>query len=160
MLNKNKNNTRFRDRQSRQLSQACLKPGVPAALLSGPERLAINNRPGPRPIKAKVEYLMEYKGVKIILTDHVRDRARQRHGMLVDQMKIYFQHVINGLVDFPWEYDDQEIFVYSRAFQRGVILTNRRDWKSSGQSKCYVIVTMYPYGKGRPVKSGTRVVHV
>jgi hypothetical protein len=129
-------NSSFRDRQSRQFDQACAKP-------------------------VKFEYLMEYKGIKIILTDHVRDRARQRHGMPVEQMKVYFQHVIDGLVDFPWVEYNQEIFVYSRAFNRGMIIARRRDFKNQGnRDMAYVAVTMYPFGRGYPAQKDTEVVYV
>jgi hypothetical protein len=129
-------NSSFRDRQSRQFDQACAKP-------------------------VKFEYLMEYKGIKIILTDHVRDRARQRHGMPVEQMKVYFQHVIDGLVDFPWVEENQEIFVYSRAFQRGVVIARRRDYKNQGnRDMAYVGITLYPYGRAYPAQKDTEVVYV
>jgi hypothetical protein len=128
---------------------------------------ARNNKPGPRPLYArqvptttKIEYILEHKGMKVIMTDHARTQARKRHGMPVEQMDLYFRKIVDGLIDFPWEYDNQEIFVYSGHYQRGVILTCRRDFKRPGISRCYVIVTMYPYGKARPIKEGTRVIYV
>jgi hypothetical protein len=104
---------------------------------------------------------MEYKGVKIILTDHVRVQARKRHGMPVEQMKTYFQHVVDGLEDFKWVEYNQEIFVYSRAFQRGMIIACRRDYKNQQNQRLgYVAVTCYPYGKSLPAHPDTEVVYV
>ena len=113
------------------------------------------------PEGVKFEYLMEYKGIKIILTDHVRDRARKRHGMAVEQMKTYFQHVVDGLAGFKWVEYNQEIFVYSRAFQRGMIIARRRDFKNQDNgSMALVAVTCYPYGRAVPAHPDTDIVYV
>jgi hypothetical protein len=115
-----------------------------------------------RPAAPKVEYLMEYKGRKVIITDHVRQRARERHGMPVETMKTYFQHVIDGLdaCNFkPVEYN-QEIFVYSRAFQRGMVIAFRRDFKSDNQNLVLVAVTCYPYGRAVPAQADTEIYYV
>ena len=145
---RNTRNSRLRDHQSRQFDQACLKPGVHPALLNGP-----------KPVK--FEYLMEYKGTKIILTDHVRQRSHERHGMPIEQMKTYFQHVIDGLTEFKWVEYNQEIFVYSRAFQRGMIIAQRRDFKNQGNREMVLVaVTCYPYGRALPAQTDTEVVYV
>ena len=121
---------------------------------------ATNNWSGPRPIRAENEYLLKHRGVKVIVTDHARQQCRKRdHGMEIKTMTRYFIQVVDGLMDFNWKYDDQEIFVYNRFFQRGVVLTGRRDYKG-GSDRCLVIVTVYPYGKSRPMKSSTEVVYV
>jgi hypothetical protein len=122
---------------------------------------ALRDRPTAKPVK--FEYLMEYKGRKVIITDHVRQRSRERHGMPVEQMRVYFQHVIDGLdaCDFkPVEYN-QEIFVYSRAFQRGMIIAFRRDYKNQDSSKLAIVaVTCYPYGRAVPAQPDTEVIYV
>jgi len=115
-----------------------------------------------RPEQPKVEILMEYKGVKVIVTDHVRHRAAERHGMDVEKMKVYFEHVINGIQDSGWEPVEynQEVFVYSKIFQRGCVIALRRDFKSSSKDLAMVLVTMYPYGKALPLQKDTEVIYV
>jgi hypothetical protein len=138
-----------------------------AAQLAGARRQEVNNTPGPRPLYArqvptttKIEYLLEHCGTKVILTDHARTQARNRHDMPIEQMVNYFKQIVEGLIDFDWKYNDQEIFVFSHKYRRGVILTCRRDFKSTSRDRVYVIVTLYPFGKARPVKSSTEVVYV
>jgi hypothetical protein len=148
-----KRNTRFGERQTGQLAQAR------------------NNTVGPRPIKVvtygsnntpvKFEYLMEYRCTKIVLTDHVRTRAGQRHGMPIEQMKVYFQHVIDGLDGFTWTHYNQEVFVYSKAYQRGMIIARRRDHKNQASNKMVLVaVTCYPYGKSIPAHPDTEIIYV
>ncbi|MBW2646915.1 MAG: hypothetical protein JRE23_12230 [Deltaproteobacteria bacterium] len=130
------------------------------AQLAGARRQEVNNTVGPRVIQGKNEYLMKHRGVKVIVTDHARHQCRKRdNGMAIETMKRYFVQVVDGLVDFNWKYDDQEIFVYNRFFQRGVVLTGRRDYRG-GTDRCLVVVTVYPYGKARPMKDSTEVVYV
>jgi hypothetical protein len=111
----------------------------------------------------KFEYLMEYKGIKVVLTDHVRQRSRERHGMPIEQMKTYFQHVINGIDDVgfvPSEYN-QEVFIYSKTFQRGMIIAFRRDYKNQSNRRiALVAVTVYPYGRALPAHPDTEVIYV
>ena len=136
-------NIMYRDRQSRQIAHAC------------------NNTIGPRVIKPKNEYLLKHRGVKVIITDHARHQCRNRdkNGLAIESMTRYFIQVVDGLMNFNWKYDDQEIFVYNRFYQQGVVLTGRRDYKG-GSARCLVIVTVYPYGKALPMKSSTEVVYV
>jgi hypothetical protein len=112
---------------------------------------------------AKLEYLLEYKGRKVIVTDHVKDRARQRHGMPIDQMKVYFQHMIDGIDETnyaPTEYNE-EVFVYVRAFKRGCVVAFRRDFKDqSNRDLIMAVVTMYPYGTSKPAHPDTEVIYV
>jgi hypothetical protein len=130
-----------------------------AAQLAGARRQEVNNTPGPRVFKVN-EYLLKHRGVNVIVTNHAREQCRKRdNGMAIETMRAYFKQVVDGLVDFNWKYDDQEIFVYNRHYQRGVILTGRRDYKA-GPALALVIVTIYPYGKSRPMKDSTEVVYV
>jgi hypothetical protein len=118
---------------------------------------AINRDPEP-----KLEYLTIYKGRSVIVTDHVKDRANERHGMPISQMKVYFHTIIDGLDDHnfkPVEYN-QEIFVYSKTYQRGCIVAFRRDFKSNSQDLIMAVVTMYPYGKSTPAHPDTEVYYV
>jgi hypothetical protein len=130
-------------------------------------RQGVNNTVGPRPMWArqvptttKIEYLLEHCGTKVILTDHARTQARNRHDMPIEQMTNYFRQIVEGLIDFDWKYDDQEIFVFSHKYRRGVILTGRRDFKSASRDRVYVIMTMYPFGKAQPMKDSTEIVYV
>jgi hypothetical protein len=130
-------------------------------------RQDVNNTVGPRPLWArqvptttKIEYILEHCGTKVIMTDHARKQIRNRHDMLPVQLSNYFIQIVEGLVDFDWKYDDQEIFVYSGQYQRGVVLTGRRDFKSASRDRVYVILTMYPFGSSRPMKSSTEIVYV
>ena len=110
----------------------------------------------------KKEYLLDYKGRKVIITDHVRQRARQRHMIPIEQMKTYFQHMIDGIdqSDFVQAYDNQEIFIYVRAFQRGCVVALRRDFKDqSNRDNVMIVMTMYPYGKMHPMKTDTEVIY-
>ena len=111
----------------------------------------------------KTEYLMEHKGLKVIITDHVRTRARQRHGMPIEQMKTFFEHMINGLEETnfkPVEYN-QEVFIYVRAFQRGMIMAFRRDFKNQSDGNVHLVaVTCYPYGRSIPSHPDTEVIYV
>jgi len=138
-----KRTTKFSDRQAIALARAR------------------NDVVGPRVIiRPANEYLLKHKGVKVIVTDHAREQCRKRsNGMDIKTMTRYFIQVVDGLVDFDWKYEDQEIFVYNRFFQRGVVLTGRRDYRG-GNARCLVVVTVYPYGKSRPMKDSTEVVYV
>lgn len=130
-------NSSFRARQSRQFSQACTKPEV------------------------KFEYLMEHEGTKYILTDHARAQAVKRHGMPIEQMKSFFIKAHKGLSAFTWTEYNQEVFVYSRSYQRGCIVAARRDYKNqSNQRLGYVIVTVYPYGISKPAHPDTEIIYV
>jgi hypothetical protein len=83
--------------------------------------------------------------------------------MPIEQMKVFFQHVINGIDDtgfVPCEYN-QEVFIYSKLFQRGMIIAFRRDYKNSKNTHtCLVAVTVYPYGKSQPAHNDTEVIYV
>ena len=83
--------------------------------------------------------------------------------MPVETMIHYFQHVINGIDDtgfVPVEYN-QEVFIYSRAFQRGMIIAFRRDYKNKTNVKLVLVaVTVYPYGKSLPAHPDTEVIYV
>jgi len=108
----------------------------------------------------KLEYLIKHNGRPVIITDHVRQRARQRHGMPIEQMKTYFEHMVDGIdqSDFvPVEYN-QEVFIYVRAFQRGCVVAFRRDYKTFASS--LIIMTMYPYGRSIPSHPDTEVIYV
>jgi hypothetical protein len=121
---------------------------VPQALLTSP-----------KPIK--FEYLIKHKGVKVILTDHCRTRALKRHGMPIERMKAFFIEVIDGLADFTWKEYNQEIFVYSRHFQRGAVVAYRRDFKNqASRDMCLAVITIYPYGKSTPAHPDTEVIYV
>lgn len=135
---------------------------APSARAYRARQSAMFDRACARPDEPKLEVLMVYKGVKVIVTDHVRKRAVERHGMPIEQMKTFFEHVINGIadVDFkPVEYN-QEVFVYSRAFQRGMVIAFRRDFKSDDGNMCIVAVTCYPYGRALPAQKDTEVIYV
>jgi len=111
----------------------------------------------------KLEYLLEHRGTKVIVTDHVRQRARERHGMPISQMKVYFQHMIDGIAEtdyVPTEYNE-EVFVYVRAFARGCVVAFRRDFKDqSNRDLIMAIITMYKYGQGKPAHADTEVIYV
>jgi len=111
----------------------------------------------------KLEYLLEYKGRKVVVTDHVKQRSQERHGMPVSEMKTYFKHMIDGIdqTEFkPVEYN-QEVFVYVRAFLRGCIVAFRRDFKDhSNKDLILAIVTMYPYGRSIPSHPDTQIIYV
>ena len=104
------------------------------------------------------EYLLRHNGVSVIMSTHARLQGFKRYNMSTDNMVEYFTRVANGLEGYNWKYDDQEIFVYSRFWQRGCILTGRRDYRTS--ERCLVVVTLYPYGKNRPIKAATETVYV
>jgi hypothetical protein len=107
--------------------------------------------------------MMEHRGVKVILTDHSRQQALRRHGMPIEQMKVFFQHAINGIDDagFMPEYYNQEVFIYSKTFQRGMIVAFRRDFKNQDNWHiCLVAVTVYPYGVSRPAHKDTVTIYV
>ena len=128
--------TRYRDRQTGQLTQACAKPEV------------------------KFEYLLKHNGVKVILTDHCRTRAAQRHGMPVETMKDYFIRVVDGLKDFEWKEYNQEIFAFCRHYQRGAVVAYRRDFKNQASREMILaVVTIYPYGKAVPAHPDTETVY-
>ena len=109
-------------------------------------------------VPASNEYLLRHEGVSVIVTTHARLQGFKRYGMSTDNMTDYFTRVAVGLKNYPWKYDDQEIFVYSRHFQRGCIMTHRSDYRTN--EKCLVAVTLYPYGKAVPMKQSTDKVYV
>ena len=104
------------------------------------------------------EYLLRHNGVSVIMSTHARLQGFKRYGMSTDNMVDYFTRVADGLKAYAWKYNDQEIFVYSRHFQRGCIITHRSDYRTN--EKCLVAVTLYPYGKAVPMKSSTERVYV
>jgi len=114
-----------------------------------------NRVPATRP---KFEYLTEIRGTKIILTDHAKQRALSRHGMPLEQMKSWFIEMSDVWASIPVEYYNQEVFVYSRKYQRGMILAYRRDCKNTSRNDlALVVVTVYPYGKDIPAKADTKI---
>lgn len=110
------------------------------------------------------EYVLkDYNGTSVIITTHARRRAMTRHGMPADVMKTYFKHIVDGLnaLNFrPVEYN-QEVFVYVRAFQRGCVIALRRDFRQPDKKAlAMAVVTIYPYGKSRPVKGDTFTITI
>ena len=106
--------------------------------------------------------MIEHKGVRVILTDHARQQAVHRHGMPIETMKTWFQQAIDMLADtdFIPETYNQEVFIYNRAFQRGMIVAFRHDFKSDNHKIALVAVTVYPYGKNRPAHRDTVTLYV
>ena len=134
----------------------------PKAMAYRQKQAGLFNKACAKPAAPKVEYLLEYKGRKVIVTDHVRNRAQERHGLAVEHMSTYFKHMIDGLAEtefVPVELN-QEVFIYVRAFQRGCIVAFRHDYKSNSKDIVLVAVTMYPIGKNKPMKPDTEVIYV
>lgn len=128
---------RYRHRQANQFDQACFKP--------------------------KREYLNPVNGHKVILTDHGRERAGSRHGMDIDQLNTWFRSSAEGLLkaELAMDYYNQEIFVYNRHFQRGMIIAFRRDFKNPDVNDiCLIVLTVYPYGKANPMQKDTEIFYV
>ena len=132
-------NRGYRDRQSRQFVQACAKPEEP-----------------------KFEILMEYRGRKIIITDHAREQNRKRNDFAsIESMKSYFMRVADGLVEYNFKEYNQEVFVYSKSYKRGCIVAYRREFKNPDDHRMhYAIVTVYPLGSSKPMKPDTEVIYV
>jgi hypothetical protein len=154
-------NTRHRDRQSKQFVQACNTGlGKPKAVTG---RVTSSKSNAVEVNKPKFEYLIKHKGVKVILTDHCRTRAAQRHGMPIETMKDFFIRVIDGIwcQGFKFKEYNQEVFVYSAHYQRGAIVAYRRDFKNqASREMCLAVVTIYPYGKSTPAHKDTEVIYV
>jgi hypothetical protein len=123
------------------------------------DQAKVRNVPKPlttRPKEVKFEYLTEIHGVKIIMTDHAKKQARDRHGMPLDTMKNWFQDMADIWGNVPVKEYNQEVFVYSVKYQRGMILAFRRDFKNDDrQDLAVVVVTVYPYGKAVPMQRDT-----
>lgn len=110
-----------------------------------------------RPKEVKFEYLTEIDGVKIIMTDHAKKQARDRHGMPLETMKRWFEDMQGIWGNVPVKEYNQEVFVYSVKYQRGMILAYRRDFKNDERTDlALVVVTVYPYGKAVPMQRDTK----
>jgi hypothetical protein len=108
------------------------------------------------PKEIKFEYLTEIHGVKIIMTDHAKKQARERHGMPLDTMRRFFEDMEPVWGNIPIKEYNQEVFVYSVKYQRGMILAFRRDFKNDERvDLAMVVVTVYPYGKAVPMQRDT-----
>lgn len=111
----------------------------------------------------KFEYMLEHKGWKVILTDHARQQAVKRHGMPIEQMRRFFVGAIDGIIeaDFQVQEYNQEVFIYSRSFCRGMIVAFRRDYKNpNNKNLALAVVTVYPYGAQSPAHKDTQTVRV
>jgi len=123
----------------------------------------ITTRPNNNNNKIKFEYLTEHRGVKVILTNHARQQAYQRHGLPIESMKLWFTQAIDKIrqTGFEPEYYNQEVFVYNRHYQRGMVVAFRRDNRNVESDKlCLVAVTCYPYGKSFPAHRDTKTIRV
>ena len=105
----------------------------------------------------KFEYLTEIKGTKIIMTDHAKSQSLSRHGLKLDQCKQWFIDMVDTWASVPVREYNQEVFVYSYKWQRGMILAYRRDFKNDRDDLAIVAVTVYPYGVASPAKHDTEV---
>lgn len=130
----------YRDKRSRLLSQSINSPDWSA-----------------KPTKPNFEYLTELNGcLKVILTRHAKDQCQKRHGMALETMKTWFTDSQKVIGDIPVVEYNQEVFVYNRKWQRGMVLAFRRDSKNPRSDRlCLVVVTVYPYGKSVPFRTDT-----
>jgi len=133
-------NRGYRDRQSRQFAQACLRPEVPEKC---------------------PEYLLNFEGTNVIIMDHAWKKIHNRMDFSNREgMGEYFTRIAAGLKGFTWKEYNQEVFVYSRSHRRGCIVAHRRDFRRpDDKSLAYVIVTVYPLGSSKPLKAGTEVIY-
>jgi hypothetical protein len=132
----------YRNRQARLL----------ATSINGPDWKST-----PRP-PVKFEYLTELHGVRIIMTDHAKSQCKARHGMQLEQMKQFFVDTLPVWGSVPVVEYNQEVFIYSTKWQRGMIVAYRRDFKNDKSSKiALVVVTVYPYGISKPAHADTEV---
>jgi hypothetical protein len=101
-------------------------------------------------------------GVPVVLTDHARERAmsKKRGELTSYQLGLYLEELGKYVVEneFKPEFYNQEIFFYSRHYQRGAIIALRRDFKNVLHGTVLVLVTVYPYGKTQPIKQSTERV--
>lgn len=105
----------------------------------------------------KFEYLTEIHGAKIIMTDHAKKQCQARHGLKLEQCKQWFVDMTDVWASVPVEYENEEVFVYSYKWQRGMILAYRRDYKNETRNDTAVVaVTVYPYGVASPANKDTR----
>ena len=108
----------------------------------------------------KFEYLTEIHGTKIIMTTHAKGQCRKRHGMPLDSMKQFFIDTADTWGSVPVVEYDQEVFIYSTKWHRGVIVAYRRDWRNATRKDlAIIVVTIYPYGKSKPVHPDTEVYY-
>ena len=149
-------NRGYRDRQSRQFSQACNRKEDGTTANTNVPFLHT------RPSAVKFEILMEYQGKKVIITDHAREQNRKRNDFVdIESMKDYFMRVVDGLVEYDWKEYNQEVFVYSKSYRRGCIVAYRREFKHPDDPRMhYAIVTVYPLGSSAPMKPDTEVIYV
>ena len=108
------------------------------------------------------ESFVSRAGVPVILTDHACDRVvNKKRGAMTDQQLNNLLEEVAAYVKvqaFEPTYYNEEVFFYSRHFQRGCIVAFRRDFKGRHKGTCLVLITVYPYGKSRPLKAGTERV--
>ena len=117
-------------------------------------------KPAPRPVK--FEYMIEHRGMKVILTNHARSQMRQRYDFAIEAQKKFFTACIDGINSQGWtpDFENHEIFIYSKAMRQGIVAAFRRDFKSEGNKTCLVVVTVYPKGRRKGAHSDTEVVYV
>ncbi len=117
----------------------------------------------PKP-EVKFEYMLEYKGLKVILTNHARQQLARRRDLAIERQKAWFIAAIDGLEKQNWKpnMENHEIFIYSKAMKQGFIVAFRRDYKADllTSHQCMVIVTAYPKGRRKGMHSDTEVVYV
>lgn len=108
----------------------------------------------------KFEYLTEIDGMKVIMTDHAKAQCKSRHGVNLDQMKTFFNDTAKAWTNYvPAEYN-QECFLWSAKWQRGMVVAYRRDFKNQTNKRLgLVVITVYPFGKCRPVQPDTEVIY-
>ena len=119
----------------------------------------LTNRPRP----VKFEYMVEHKGMKVILTNHARSQMTQRYDLPIEKQKKFFTACIDGMKEQGWtpDFENHEIFIYSKSMKQGIIAAFRRDFKAVDSNKvCLVVVTVYPAGRRKGAHSDTEVVYV
>jgi hypothetical protein len=117
---------------------------------------AVTNRPKP----VKFEYMVEHRGIKVILTNHARNQMSSRYDMPIERQKKFFLACIDGLAEQGWapDFENHEIFIYSKAMRQGIIAAFRRDFNNNKMA--LVVVTVYPSGRRKGAHSDTEVVYV
>ena len=112
------------------------------------------------PWRPKFEYFFEYKGVKVILTDHARVQMSKRYDFPIETQKQFFVACVDKTIGRSRSPSDPEVFIYSKRLKQGAVVKFRRDTRSTSQRICMVIITVYPRGRRKGAKSRTEVIYV
>jgi hypothetical protein len=112
--------------------------------------------------KPVVEYMLEHRGLKVILTNHCKEQFRKRRDMSIERQKAWFIRAIDGLAEQNWtpDFENHEIFIYNKSMKQGMVVAFRRDFKAESSKVCFVVVTAYPKGRRKGAQSDTEVIYV